>query len=623
MPKLIVATSNQSMFEQATELLAAERQIGDVILTSSQTVVQDVLAAQGGEDAVVIARGYHAYLIRHQTTLPLVDMVLSGQEIALIAKQAIALCTKPCPHIAFIGFDAMFSDPAPIASLLDAELRMYCAKSPNAIAETVDAALANGADVIIGGEMAMSRAKEQGASALFLSSTKESISMALRMARRVQYGITTEKKKTLEFSALLNHSFDAVLKLDTTGHVTLANSMACGVFRLPEEELKQKSIFDLLELDDQDILSTALSESRDVYGIVVRTRREAFVANMAALANDEQKDGFILSLKAFQQIDELEETVRATRISNGYIAKTTFEDIPSVSPRMLEAIETASKYAQYDMPLLLDGEFGTKKTAFTQAIHNASPRRKNPFVRLNLAHITTAMQEEQLCGRTGTDAFKGALELAHRGTLCIEHVELLCANAQYILLNLIDNAHIRRPGMRAQLPVDVRVICTTHKDLHATASAGQFSLPLYYRLAHFRLTLPSIRAHREDIPLIITQELENLAKTVHKKVSLTPSAQALLHAQPWTGNEPELRLFLTKLVILSDGPQITESFVLKHLAAGGDQPPAKAAPVYQNKEQAELIEALESSGGNRSVCAQMLGISKTTLWRRLKKYGIQ
>ena len=305
MSKLIIAVPNQSMYDQAREVLTEEQMQADVLITSSQSVVADVRAVQAGQDAVVIARGYHAYLLRHQTDIPLVDIVLSGQEIALLAQRAVGLCKKTNPQIAFIGFHSMFSDPAPFAQMLHADLRVYLAHDPSSIPETVDMALSEGADVIVGGELALEHARRQGAVSLFLSSTKESLIMALRTARRVQYGMSMEKNRTQEFSALFDHSFDAILKLDRAGCVLLANSMAEKAFRLPAHLLVDRPLTDLLDLGPGDALSTAISERRDVYAAVVRTKGEDYVANLAVLHAEEGTEGFLLSLQAFKQIDEL------------------------------------------------------------------------------------------------------------------------------------------------------------------------------------------------------------------------------------------------------------------------------------------------------------------------------
>lgn len=627
MTKIIIAVPNQTMYEQAQKVLSDLQVDAHVLKTTSETVVDDVLKAQNGDDAVVVVRGHHAQLLKKHMALPLVEITLSGQEIALLIKKACLVCTKARPHIAFIGYHSMFGDLSPFADIFDVDIQAYYANESLSIQSAVEQAVAAGANVIIGGKIAVEYAGRLPVSTLFLESTTESITMALRSALRVQYGINMEKKRYAQLLALLNYSFDAVLILDRVGRVTMTNYAAERIFHIPNKELLGKHIFDLLESGPGSILAEAIDKRKSIYSAIARTKQESFVVNMAAFRFDGADEGFILSMQAFKRIDELEEAVRLERMKFGYTASGVLDDIIGISTVMQETKREAMLYAQYDYPLLIAGDFGTQKVPFAQAIHNASPRRKGPFVCLNLAHITREMQQSKLNGLSGEHPLKGALELANRGTLLLEHVDLLNPESQYILLNLINNGCIMHPDGRIRLPVDVRLICTTHKDLRSLAQNDQFSLPLFYRLARLELHLPPLRAHTEDIALYIDKQLERLSHNYHKHITLSSGARALIHAHTWEGNELELRLFLEKLVILSEQLEITEDFVRHQLLGRSyNEEGAKVlpvAPVFENSEAAHLIALLRECGGNRAECARRLGISKTTLWRKMKKYHIE
>ncbi len=623
MTKIIIAVPNQQMYDQACRILADTKTDALVLRTSSGTVVDDVAKAAEGGGAVVVARGHHAQLLKKYTVLPLVEIMLSGQEVALLIRKALLASKKPRPVIAFIGYSSMFGDLAPFSDIFDVTLWTYCADGEEPIPALVDRALGDGADMVIGGEIAVARARELHAAALFLESTAESIAMALRSALRVRYGIDTEKRKSAEMMALLNYSFDAVLILDTAGRVTMTNHVAERIFGIPDRELMGRHIFELLEAGPGSALFDALGKKKDIYAAVAMTKQEAFFANLAVLRYSGGDEGFILSLQAFKRIEEMEETVRLERVRMGYVAEGTFDGLPGASSAMEEVKREAKLYAQYDLPLLITGDFGTPGSALAQAVHNAGNRRKSPFVSLDLGRITGEMQPLRLCGTQGEFLQKGAVELAHRGTLLIENVDLLTPQGQYLLLQLADKGLLMHPDGRMRLPVDVRLICVTHRDLRAMAGEGRFSWPLYYALARTLLRIPPLRARPEDIPLLTAAHLKRLASAYHKPVSLTPEAQALLNAHPWEGNELALSLFLERLVILSGELTAKADFVRRQLDLEGfSQKSADAVPAAAAGEEAEILAALLACRGSRAECARRLGISTTTLWRKMKKHGI-
>ena len=238
--------------------------------------------------------------------------------------------------------------------------------------------------------------------------------------------------------------------------------------------------------------------------------------------------------------------------------------------------------------------------------------------------LSAQMQHTQFMGAPDGRT-KGAFEIAHTGTLLIEHVAMLDEYCQYQLLTVLKHGCLAGLDGRMMLPVDVRVICTTGRDLYQRMRQGRFLEPLYCMLTQLELLVPPLSERVQDLPGLLDQSIEKYSTLYRKYVQLSSDAREKIYAQHWGGNVLQLQLFCEKLLLLADDKLITGDFVSRHLprSFAASQPSAAPAPlVVHSAEEAQLIELLEKHGGSRTLTAEALGISKTTLWRKMKKYGI-
>ena len=626
MSKIVIAVPNQMMVTQAQNAAQALGVDAAILLESSYTVVEAVRKAREDGAVVAIARGNHANLLMRETDIPVIEIVLSGQNMALLFAEAKKLCPdKACPRIGLIGFRNMFGEVDTLAQVLGLSVQTYAASHGDELLTAVQQAVADGVDVIIGGKITMDHAEELGVKHLFLHSTQDSVTTAVATAKRMLYAIELEKHNAAEFASLVNYSFDAVLKLDAQGHVTFSNYMAEKIFRRTGDALHGLNISDLLDLSSPvHPVNTAMRENRSAYAVSVTAGNQALIANLASINVDSQNVGFILSLQEFKKIEELEEQIRKERYSKGYVATHTFDQICSDSPAMNEVKETAAKYARYDLPVLLMGDVGVGKRALAECIHNASLRKRSPFVAVDCGGLSAQMQQTQFMGAPDGRS-KGAFEIAHTGTLLIEHVAMLDEYCQYQLLNVLKHGCLAGLDGRMMLPVDIRVICTTGRDLYQRMREGRFLEPLYCMLTQLELLVPPLSERAEDLPGLLDQSIEKYSTLYRKYVHLSSDAREMIYAQHWGGNVLQLQLFCEKLLLLADDKLITGDFVARHLprSFATAEPRSIPAPlVVHSTEEAQLIEALEKHGGNRALAAEALGVSKTTLWRRMKKFGI-
>lgn len=305
------------------------------------------------------------------------------------------------------------------------------------------------------------------------------------------------------------------------------------------------------------------------------------------------------------------------------------------SPAMVKLLETVAQVAPSEATVLITGESGTGKEMIAGAIHFNSGRKEGPFVRINCAAITETLLESELFGHEKgafTGAYKrkeGRFVQAHRGTLFLDEISEMSQAMQVKLLRVLQERELTRVGGNEPVQVDVRVIAATNTDLLQEMEAGGFREDLYYRLNVVTLSIPPLRQRREDIPLLAQHFLERFSDKNHKNIKgITPQAMDRLIRYDWPGNVRELMNAVERAVVLArseyldgnDLPLILDQSIEKK----GSEP---AAPFpedisLEEVEKATILNALESTGGNKSEAARRLGITRKTLHAKLKKYGV-
>jgi formate hydrogenlyase transcriptional activator len=308
-----------------------------------------------------------------------------------------------------------------------------------------------------------------------------------------------------------------------------------------------------------------------------------------------------------------------------------FEEIVGESHGLKVVLKQAETVAPTDATALILGETGTGKELIARSIHQVSPRRDRTFVKLNCSAIPLGLLESELFGHE-KGAFTGAisqrigrLELAHMGTLFLDEIGDLPLELQPKLLRALQEKEIERLGGRRTIPVDVRLIAATNRDLAKMVKAGEFRSDLYYRLRVFPITIPPLRQRPSDIPLLVNYFVNKHARRMNKHIDTIPQeTMAVLCAWSWPGNVRELENFLERAVILTSGSTLRAP--LAELEALEEETPAPTDPNLQAAEREHILRVLrEAKGviGGAGGAAERLGLKRTTLNSKLKKLGIE
>jgi two-component system response regulator HydG len=278
-----------------------------------------------------------------------------------------------------------------------------------------------------------------------------------------------------------------------------------------------------------------------------------------------------------------------------------------------------------DAPVIIEGESGTGKEVLARTIHANSPRATGPFVAVNVAALPADLLESELFGHargafTGATAPKpGLFETAAGGTLFLDEIGEMPHALQAKLLRALQDGEIRRVGETQSFSVDARILCATNAELSANIEAGRFRSDLYYRLRVFDFVVPPLRERREDI-LPLAHVL--LARVPHASRRFTPAAERALEAYAWPGNVRELGNAVQHGAILSRNADIDVLHLPDEVASMTAQPPRARFETLAAVERKHVIRVLDFCRGNQAEAARILGIGRTTLWRRMRELGL-
>ena len=297
-------------------------------------------------------------------------------------------------------------------------------------------------------------------------------------------------------------------------------------------------------------------------------------------------------------------------------------------PEMLKACRTVEKVAPTNASVLILGDSGTGKELFARGLHELSPRQGQRFVAINCAAIPETLLESELFGfekGAFTGAVKqtpGKIETAHRGTLFLDEIGDLPTALQAKLLRFLQERSIERLGGRAEIPVDVRVVCATHQNLKALIAEGRFREDLFYRLAEIVINVPPLRQRKGDAALLAHAFVQRYAAE-HKRGSmkLAPDAVEAIERHDWPGNVRELENVIKRAVIMADGSSIRAADL--DIEVKGETDELNLRAVRDDAERGAVLRALARADGNLSKAAELLGVSRPTLYDLLHRFGLK
>ncbi|MEQ8201226.1 MAG: sigma 54-interacting transcriptional regulator [Syntrophomonadaceae bacterium] len=460
--------------------------------------------------------------------------------------------------------------------------------------------------------------------------TNHTLGMVVASTKHIKYRMAAERVKSYH-SALMNSIQEGLFAIDVNGDITYMNENCARFFKLPPELAMGRNIADLLGHNEKNhyFIQKIMSGRRTIdENFTLSFNNETFHFNITCnpLKSPPSHNGAVVLIQESQRIKRL------VRNFIGGEAKITFDNIVGQNPDFRRSLRTAEVAASSDSNILLLGESGTGKDIFAQAMHNASPRRNNPYLAINCAALPRELIASELFGYEDgafTGARKGGnmgkFELADQGTIFLDEIGDMPLDLQASLLRVLEERSVMRLGGSKQIPINVRIIAATNQNLELMMEENRFRRDLYYRLGVIRINIPALRNRRDDILLLADYFIRKICDRLNRPVmTLAPEVVEAFKNYEWRGNIREMQNLLEGAIQLSAGQVITQDMIGGFFMPKAQ--PASPAPVtdstVQDLEKQMILDYLEKYKYNKSKVATALGISRRTLYRRLADFNI-
>lgn len=608
-----------------------------MVLKTIKAVGAEIVKNLNFDCDAIIARGVTANAIKtFQKSIPVIELPVTGYDVI----RAVHKCERELnpEKIAIIGSPNMVYGAKSLKEIFNLEIDCYTVEEEREAEKAVAEAEKNKADAVIGGMMTLKIAAGLGIKGVLIESGIEAIRQAFDEAVRTALIARQEREKAERFRIIIEYALEGIVAVNQEGLINVFNKTARKIMKVEDKPVEGRPIESVIP---ETGLVETLKTGEKKLGVLQKIEDTTISTNLVPIKVNNRVTGAVATFQDVTKIQELEEEIRKKLHHKGLFAKYHFTDIIGKSKALREALEIADKFSKVDSNILLIGETGTGKELMAQSIHNASNRSKGPFVAINCAALPPSLLESELFGYA-EGAFTGAarggkqglFELAHKGTIFLDEVADISLELQGRLLRVLQEKEIMRIGDNKIIPVDVRVISATNKSLKSLVDEGKFRLDLLYRLDVLKISIPPLRDRGADIILLAEEFLKKYNKKLHKQIrSISPDAQDLLLQHKWPGNIRELRNVCERLSVLATGDEITVEDVRRVLdynpgATSEQSPPSApetarpAAKSLSSLEREAILSALEKTGNNKAKAAELLGISRTTLWRKIKDFNL-
>lgn len=581
---------------------------------------------------VIVCRGGTAQLIiESQIRIPVVEIPITGQDLAQVFHMAKKITGLSRPKVAMLAFSNMIYDIDVMSTILGIDLTIYnLNKIEDIQTRIVEVAQAGIDNIVVGGSKTVALAEKSGLKALLIRSSEYSIRSAFLEAQKVALGRKIEKEHAQELKALIDYSLEGIISVDHQKRIKIFNPAAERLLKIPAREALGKKLEVILDFVD---INACLDEGQESIGQVAQFGSSWFTYNVAPISVRQSVIGAIISFQDITRIQEMEARIRNEVLTRKFNARYHFNDILGISDVIQESKRIALEIAQVDATVLIEGESGTGKELFAQSMHNQSKRKHGPFVAVNCAALPPSLLESELFGYV-EGAFTGAtkkgkpglFEMAHRGTIFLDEISEMDKYGQSRLLRVLQERQVMRLGDDKYIPVDVRIIAATNKNLAEQVREGHFRRDLFYRLKVLVLNLPPLRKRAGDVKFLAQHFLDTFKQRHNRKPELTGCAYQYLSNYSWPGNVRELMHFIERLVIIAKEKEISEEILFKYWEDREDENDFTCLPATQQTqpqtEEGRILEALKEANSNISKAAKILGMDRGTLYRKLKSYNI-
>lgn len=572
---------------------------------------------------IIISRGGTAALLRNNISIPVIEIAHDFHGVYRILQQAKIKSQK----IAAVGFPQFCNALRHYQNMTNEEFKICQVYNHNDIENVIKNLSENDYHTVIGGLTVAEMAKKYNLNAIMGDTDNISIEQAINEAYSLLKYLNRENTKLIMSHAALNQAREGIMCIDQLGEIININAIGLSLFQCHVgDKIFKKEAF-------KDIYPSIINEL-DIKEQAVDINGQTIFISIRHFSNRQTSYSIITGLN--QESSLWQNSISKKSKLRGFSTNWSFDDIIGQSPAIRDVIKKAKLCARHELPIHILGDTGTGKELFAQSIHNHSARSHGPFIAINCAAIPESILESELFGYADgafTSARKGGkpgvFEMAMNGTVFIDEISEAPLSVQVKLLRVLQEKQFSRLGGDTLITADFRLITASNKDLRQLVASGEFRQDLYYRINILELSLPALRQRAGDIMLLI----QHLLYQQGKQITFTPDAVDFLHRYSWPGNIRELQAVIYRLIVLLDIDRVSKDVLLQIGQISPDDanessqfPAAGVASdetdLLKKQEKRLITHVIEKTDGDRTKASVMLGISPTTLWRKLKQHNI-
>lgn len=636
MSRIILIAPDKQVYLQGKQLaseLGNEQEI-DIYLAREGHAVSLARKFENSDVAVIISRGRTARLIvQTDVRIPVVEIQITAEDLVSLMREAKRLTRKEHPRVLFAAAANWLRDAQTVAEIMAIDLTAFQRESEADTNSLVSLLNRDNFDILVAGKKTLTSVAQPGFKTLPLSTGMLALRSAFLEAKRVALARNIERENVQRFTTLVQFSSEGIISVDQNKEIQVLNPAAERFLNCSADDILGQKIDDFLPFVS---IESCLSKGQELIGQTVHWGKVWLSFNIAPIDVDGSISGAIITFQNITRIQEMEARFRNEVLAKKFVARYTFDDIAGSSQRIEEARRIGVEMAAVDASVLIGGESGTGKELFAQSIHNASKRRNGPFVAVNCAALPSNLLESELFGYV-EGAFTGAtkkgkpglFEMAHRGTIFLDEISEMDRYGQSRLLRVLQERQVMRLGDDKNIPIDVRIIAATNRNLAMLIDEGNFRQDLYYRLKVLTLKLPPLRSRIGDIQYLAESFARKYNQVHGKHIKITRDAFDALARYPWPGNIRELMSFIERLVVIASEKVISADEIAKYWEESDDELLSPASllsshtkPSAVSSEKEIISETIINCRYNKKRAAAVLGITRSTLYRKLKQYGI-
>lgn len=559
---------------------------------------------------IIITRGGTFLLLESNLDIPIIEIRNNFEDILESVEKSNAK-----DKIGVVGFRNIIESVDYISKLMDVEVYKIIIDENTDLDKVLDEYKENGVTCFIGDSNVLKVGNILDIKAITISSSYSSIEHSINEALRVAKYTKALQFKNEKNRLTIDNVHEGIIVLDEDCIISDYNLAARNILGVKRSDVIGKHI-DKLTKDKTIVECAKKKKNLLAYNTIINN--VSIILNSVPIFMGDEFIGIVITFQSTKEYQKNEIKIRRNLNKKGFLAKYTFNDILYQSDVMEETVERAKKYSKLNAPIHIYGETGTGKELFCQSIHNNSLRKNGPFVAINCSAIPANLIESELFGYekgsfTGasSEGKLGVFELAHGGTLFLDEITELPYDLQSRLLRVIQENQIMRIGGDNIIPINVRIVSASNKRLIKEVEKGKFREDLYYRLNVLELNIPNLEQRKDDVIILSEHFLEKYSKEYNlPKVRLFCQDKNILLNRKYNGNIRELENLMQRLSILNDKKILDLDICIENKKDGTD--------TLEEMTLKYISKVYSSTGENVQKTCDILGISRSTLWRKLK-----